>query len=254
MPKKGCYYLWNIVKTSDFGYSITQLQTFEVKLAETDCIAAYECGRFTSRGWFPQPRWRNELEYTKTIPTPKNFSVEEQLKKVEKQVEEEIPSYILSESLKPLEKIKYWTEDLQNLLNGYFRKEKNRYKQYQKKKCNNILKTLKENPEKIKVSLKERRYATCYLLEIKTNSQKLQNWFVSKLLTKKMGRTGRKFEIPTRDVVLHYPLFRELITKTTVFDKDRYPERRRYRTRYYHRGTASPNILYNQITDFWGGN
>jgi len=250
MFNPGCYYIWNIMQKSNIGYSITHFRNFVINTDEQEGIFAYEYGNLKRNGWAYSSNTEKKMEYNEEIPVSRNISIDKQLNLIEKQVNNRVPFYKLSNSLIPLEKLKYWTESLQQLLNEYFQYEKEKQKKLLEIKCTNFLKILKEGDYgKFSIRLTERNYPYIYSMEINTGFQKIQDWFLNKFHIKEYGRTGRKYEIHIRDLVLHFPLFRELAPKTKIFDQDRSARRGYY---YRRQESSSQNQLYDEIKAFWG--
>ncbi len=219
MLENGVYYFWltRSYPWGDIGRSITQwvYVGLNAKICDYGQIAfAANISYITRQPWGYTCRSSTSFKEENRS----NFSVQEQLELIRGDIKKQVQLHELAAHLRPLESIKYWSSELQSLLEEYLEIEEEAYQEGLKRKCEWLIKFIGENnidlyEEGLKFSIESygRSRATRVRVDVPRDFKNpATEWLIRRISIKPKDR-GRVRRIQPPDVVLFYPVFKVLI-------------------------------------------
>jgi len=217
--KSGVYYFW-IARTypwGDIGRSITQWVYVGLNnhlCPQGDTAFPAKISNITRQPWGYTCSSSNYFD----SETKEGFEIEKQLDLVRKAIDEQVQLHELSKLLLPLEEVAYWSESLHQLLEKYLTIERLSYDIGLKKKCEWLINFIREHgidlhKAGLRFSVDSYARGSDWRVNVKMPFYSLDPktaWVIQRISIKpKSSGSGRR--IQRNDVVLYYPVFKEVI-------------------------------------------
>lgn len=219
MLENGVYYFWltRSYPWGDIGRSITQwvYVGLNAKICSPGQIAfAAKITHVQRQPW--GYTCRSSTSFTEERRN--DFSIQEQLDLIRKDIKNQVQLHELAAHLRPLEGIKYWSSELRSLLEEYLSIEEEAYQEGLRRKSEWLIKFIEKTSidlyeEGLRFSIESYGRSRARRIRVDVPSSfknPAAEWLIRRISIKPKNR-GRVRRIQPPDVVLFYPVFKILI-------------------------------------------